>query len=43
MTEESWTSDVYDMKLCRTGIEREGDFILKHINMLILLTHILKL
>lgn len=38
---ESWTTDVYITRLCGTCIGRESDFISKHINMLILPTHIL--
>ena len=41
MTEESGTTDVNTTKLSGTCIERDGDFISKHINMLILPTHIL--
>lgn len=41
MTEESWATDVYITKLCGTCIEREGDFISKHIKMLMLPPHIL--
>lgn len=47
MREEGWTTYVYIYrkssitKLCGACMEGEGDFTLKHINTLILPTHIL--